>query len=141
MSPVFGIAVQKISEGGQLMRVELQAKFPICDVSESFEGIQACLSTQPVVLPQRKANLGELAVQETINQFSLQQPPQTAVFLFEDHSIARASFFLPEHCQNISTRAFLIFLEQKGWIASASAIERLAIQAGRALSQLRFPPD
>ena len=123
------------------MRVELQAEFPICDVSESFEGIQACLSTQPGVLPQRKANLGELAVQETINQFALQQLPQTAVFLFEDHRIARASFFLPEHCQKISTRAFLIFLEQKGWIASASAIERQAIQAGRAFSQLRFPPD
>ncbi len=88
---------------------------------------------------QRKSNLGELAIQETINQFALQQPPQTAVFLFEDHRIARASFFLPEHCQKISTRAFLIFLEQKGWIASASAVERHAIQAGRAFSQLRFP--
>ncbi len=97
--------------------------------------------TQPGVSPQRKANLGELAVQETINQFALQQPPQTAVFLFEDHRIAKASFFLPEHCQKISMRAFLMFLEQKGWIASASAIERQAIQAGRAFSQLRFPPD
>jgi hypothetical protein len=97
--------------------------------------------TQPGVSPQRKANLGELAVQETINQFVLQQPPQTAVFLFEDHRIAKASFFLPEPCQKISTRAFLMFLEQKGWIASASAIERQAIQAGRAFSQLRFPPD
>ncbi len=95
--------------------------------------------TQPGVPPHRKANLGELAVQETINQFALQQPPQTAVFLFEDHRIARASFFLPEHCQKISTRAFLMFLEQKGWIASASAIERQAILAGRAFSQLRFP--
>ena len=96
--------------------------------------------TQPGVSPQRKANLGELAVQETINQFALQQPPQTAVFLFEDHRIAKASFFLPEPCQKISTRAFLMFLEQKAWIASASAIERQAIQAGRAFSQLRFPP-
>ena len=93
------------------------------------------------VSPQRKANLGELVVQETINQFALQQPPQTAVFLFEDHRIARVSFFLPEPCQKISSRAFLIFLEQKGWIANASAIERQAIQAGRAFSQLRFPPD
>ena len=123
------------------MRVELQAEFPICDVSESLEGIQACISTQPGVLPQRKANRGGLAVQETINQFALQQPPQTAVFLFEDHRIARASFFLPEHCQKISARAFLMFLAQKGWIESASAIERQAIQAGRAFSQLRFPPD
>lgn len=97
--------------------------------------------THPGVLPQRKANLGELAVQETINVFALRQPPQTAVFLFEDHRIAKQSFFLPEHCQKISTRAFLLFLEQKGWIASASAIERQAIQAGRAFSQLRFPSD
>lgn len=97
--------------------------------------------TQPGVLPQRKANLGELAVQETINQFALQQPPQTAVFLFEDHRIAKASFFLPEPCQKISTRAFLMFLEQKGWIASANIIERQAIQAGRAFSQLRFPAN
>lgn len=96
--------------------------------------------TQSGMSPQRKANLGELAVQETINQFALQQPPQTAVLLFEDHRIARTSFFLPEHCQKISTRAFLIFLEQKGFIQSASAIERRAIQAGRAFSQLRFPP-
>ena len=96
--------------------------------------------TQLGVSPQRKSNLGELAVQETINQFALQQPPQTAVFLFEDHRIAKPSFFLPVHCQRISTRAFLMFLEQKGWVASASAIERQAIQAGRAFSQLRFPP-
>lgn len=95
--------------------------------------------TQPGMPTQRKANLGELAVQETINQFALQQPPQTAVFLFEDHRIAKQSFFLPEPCQKVSTRAFLMFLEQKGWIASASAIERQAIQAGRAFSQLRFP--
>jgi len=95
--------------------------------------------TQPDISPQRKANMGELAVQETINQFALQQPPQTAVFLFEDHRIARVSFFLPESCQKISTRAFLMFLEQKSWIASASAIERQAIQAGRMFSQLHFP--
>jgi hypothetical protein len=91
--------------------------------------------------PRKKANLGELAVQETINQFALQQPPQSAVLLFEDHRIARASFFLPEHCHKISTRAFLIFLEQKGWITKASDIERQAIQAGRRFSQLRFPPE
>jgi hypothetical protein len=91
------------------------------------------------VSQKRKANLGELAIQEIINQFALQKPPQTAVFLFEDHRIARASFFLPEHCQKISTRAFLMFLERKDWIDSASAIERQAVQAGRAFSQLRFP--
>lgn len=97
--------------------------------------------TQPGISPRSKANLGELAVQETINRFALQQPAQTAVFLFEDHRIAKLSFFLPEHCQKVSTRAFLLLLEQKGWIASASAIERKAIQACRAFSQLRFPPQ
>ena len=31
--------------------------------------------TQPCVSPQRKANVGELALQETISQFALQQLP------------------------------------------------------------------
>jgi hypothetical protein len=87
----------------------------------------------------RKTHLGEQAIQETMNQFALQEPPQSAVLLFEDHAIARNSFFMPPGCQKISTRAFLIFLEQKGLIESASAIERRAVQAGRQFSQLRFP--
>jgi len=62
------------------------------------------------------------------------------VFLFEDHRIARASFLLPENCRKVSTRAFLAFLAQRGWIASAADIERRAVQAGRAFSTLRFPP-
>lgn len=90
--------------------------------------------------PIRKAHLGELAIQEAMNQFALQEPPQSAVLLFEDHAIAKNSFFMPPSCQKVSTRAFLIFLEQKGWIESASAIERSAVQAGRQFSQLRFPP-
>jgi hypothetical protein len=40
----------------------------------------------------------------------------------------------------VSTRAFLIFLEQKGWLPSAAGIERKAILNGRNFSQLRFPP-
>ena len=60
----------------------------------------------------RKNNLGELATQEIMNQFVLKEPPQTGVFLFEDHKIARTSFVLPESCRKISTRAFLTFLEQ-----------------------------
>jgi hypothetical protein len=93
--------------------------------------------------PHEKSNLGELAIQETLNQFAINavgQSPQKAVLLFEDHAIARNSFFVPLGCQKISTRAFLVFLEQKGWIESASAIERRAIQAGRQFSLLRFPP-
>ena len=47
---------------------------------------------------------------------------------------------LPDNCRKASTRAFLLFLELKGWLASATEIERKAIQAGRAFSSLRFPP-
>lgn len=92
------------------------------------------------VLAPRKSNLGELAIQEAMNDFALELPPKTGVFLFEDHKIARASFLVPDNCRKVSTRAFLLFLEQKGWLASATEIERKAIQAGRAFSSLRFPP-
>ena len=88
----------------------------------------------------RKNNLGELAIQETMNDFALMTPPKTGIFLFEDHKIARASFLVPDTCQKISTRALLMFMEQKGWIESAAEIERRAVQAGRSFSKLRFPP-
>ena len=88
----------------------------------------------------RKANLGELAIQEAMNAFAIEQPPKTGVFLFEDHKIARASFLVPDNCRKVSTRAFLIFLEQKGWLESAAEVERRALLAGRTFSSLRFPP-
>ena len=88
----------------------------------------------------KKANLGEMAIQETINALALEQPRSASVLLFEDHRIASTNFFLPDGCQKVSTRAFLVFLEQRAYIQSASAIERAAIQAGRSFSQLRFPP-
>jgi hypothetical protein len=88
----------------------------------------------------RKSNLGELAIQEAMNDFALEQPPKTGVFLFEDHKIARAGFLVPDNCRKVSTRAFLIFLEQKRWLESATEIERKALQAGRSFSRLRFPP-
>lgn len=91
-------------------------------------------------IPPRKSNLGELAIQESMNHFACEQPPKTGVFLFEDHKIARANFVVPDNCRKVSTRAFLLFLEQKGWLASAAEIERKAIHAGRAFSNLRFPP-
>lgn len=90
-------------------------------------------------VPPRKSNLGELAIQESMNNFALEPPAKTGVFLFEDHKIARASFVVPDNCRKVSTRAFLLFLEQKGWLASATEIERKAIHAGRAFSNLRFP--
>ena len=119
----------------KLLRWIAQHQLPIIPTRTLDVYRQASASASPA----KKSNLGELALQETINQFALQQPPQTAVLLFEDHRIARSSFYLPDHCQRVSTRAFLLYLEQKGWIDQTSDIERRAIQAGRMFSQLRFP--
>ena len=90
--------------------------------------------------PPRKNNLGEFAIQETMQTLALESPETVGVFLFEDHKIARASFLLPDNCRKVSTRAFLIFLEQHGWIPSAAEIERKAVQNGRQFSSLRVPP-
>ena len=89
-------------------------------------------------LPQT-SNLEELAIQEAMNDFALTDPSPTVVFLFEEHKIARTSFLLPAQCRKVSMRAFLIFLEQKGWLESAAEIERKAIRNGRNFSTLRFP--
>lgn len=107
--------------------------------TRTFQHHQRTLAADPAAA--RTANLGELAIQETMNDFALDQPQATGVFLFEDHKIARASFLLPDNCRKISTRAYLLFLEQQGWLASAADIERRAIQAGRRFSTLRFPPE
>ena len=107
--------------------------------TRTFQHYRQTLATNPAAV--RTANLGELAIQETMNDFALDQPLQTGVFLFEDHKIARASFLLPDNCRKISTRAYLLFLEQQGWLESAADIERRAIQAGRSFSKLRFPPE
>lgn len=106
--------------------------------TRTFRHHQQTLASNPAAA--RTANLGELAIQETMNDFALDQPQTIGVFLFEDHKIARTSFLLPENCRKISTRAFLLFLEQQGWLASAVEIERRAIHAGRSFSLLRFPP-
>lgn len=66
----------------------------------------------------RRKNLGELAIQETLNAFGLSEPPKVGVFLFEDHKIARSSFRIPPQCHKISTRAFLVFLEENDLIPS-----------------------
>ena len=88
----------------------------------------------------RKAHLGELAIQEMMNEMAREEPAKMGIFLFEDHKIARTSFLLPDNCRKVNARAFLLFLEQKGWLESAADVERRAIQAGRAFSKLRFPP-
>ena len=115
------------------------ASKPSVRTTRTFQHYQQTLAANPAAA--RTANLGELAIQETMNDFALDQPQKTGVFLFEDHKIARASFLVPDNCRKISTRAFLLFLEQKGWLASAAEIERRAIQAGRSFSRLRFPPE
>ncbi|GHU47504.1 hypothetical protein AGMMS50289_22780 [Betaproteobacteria bacterium] len=87
----------------------------------------------------RKAGLGELALQEAINQLALLEPPQPAVLLFEDYEIASETFYLPEGTVRVSTRAFLEIMEENGWLDSAANVELAAIQAGRQFSRLRFP--
>ena len=87
----------------------------------------------------RQRNLGEMAIQETMQALAMEDPPRRGVFLFEDHKIARATFLLPPGCLKVTTRAFLLFLERGGWLDSAVAIERRAIEAGRQFSRLRFP--
>ena len=89
----------------------------------------------------KRSNLGELAIQEVMGGFALATPPTQGVFLFEDHKIARASFLLPESCRKVSTRAFLLFLEEQGFLVSAAEVQARALAAGRAFSQLRFPPE
>ena len=75
-----------------------------------------------------------------MNEMAIASPPRSGVFLFEDHKIARASFLLPDNSRKVSTRAYLWFLQDKGWIESAAEVERNAIAAGRLFSQVRFPP-
>lgn len=87
-----------------------------------------------------RPNLGELAVQEAMHTLALTEPDTVAVFLFEDHRIARTTFLVPDNCRKVSTRAWLLFLEGRGWIGSAAEIERAAIAGGRNFSRLRFPP-
>src|SRR3546814_3308044 len=53
----------------------------------------------------RKANLGELAIQEAMNDFALDQAQKTGGFLFEDHKIAHASFLVPDNCRKKIGRA------------------------------------
>lgn len=113
-------------------------RLSMCD-TQLFRRYQAI--SAEAALPPAKANLGEFAIQEAMNQFALQQPQRTGVFLFEDHKIARAGFLLPDNARKVSTRAYLLFLEQRGWLDSAAEIERRAIQNGRNFSRLRFPPE
>lgn len=106
--------------------------------TRTFAHYQSTLTANGV--SPRKANLGELAIQEVMNDMALGAPEQVGIFLFEDHKIARTSFLLPDNCRKISTRAWLQFMQGRGWIESAAAIERAAVANGRNFSQLRFPP-
>ncbi|QPN69775.1 hypothetical protein [Synechococcus sp. CBW1108] len=89
----------------------------------------------------RQRNLGEMAIQETMQALVMEEPPRRGVFLFEDHKISRATFLLLPGCLKVTTRAILLFVERGGWLDSAVAIERRAIEAGRKFSRLRFPSN
>ncbi|MDE1953331.1 MAG: hypothetical protein KGL51_01495 [Betaproteobacteria bacterium] len=121
------------------LRDWVQANKVLVRATRTFQRYQQTLTAKTA--PMRKSHLGELAIQETMGDFALDQPQKTGVFLFEDHKIASARFLLPDNCRKISTRAYLLFLEQRGWLASAADIERQAIQAGRNFSRLRFPHE
>lgn len=97
-------------------------------------------SQKPTRSALRKSNLGELAIQEALNDYALADPVPTGILLFEDHKIARTSFVLPLGCQKISTRAFLTFLEGEGWLESAAEVTQKALVNGRNFSRLHFPP-
>lgn len=116
---------------------------PTVIATETFVRHQAfsarATPNEPAIAPPRKAGLGELALQEAINQLALAEPPRPAVLMFEDHRIAGTSYHLPPGTLRVSTRAFLLFLQDKGWLASAADVERQAVIAGRRFSQLRFP--
>jgi len=120
----------KIAAWADEHSIEVQA-------TRTFAHYQTVLVKNPARL--RKSNLGEIAVQEAMNALALAIPGVTAVFLFEDHKIARASFLLPDCCRKVSTRAWLRFLEGRGWIDCAADIERRALVNGRNFSRLRFP--
>jgi hypothetical protein len=92
------------------------------------------------VTPVRKSHLGEMAAQEAMITASLMRPPPQCVFVFEEYRIASTKFVIPGNSRKVSTKAFLIFLEQQGWISSAADIEQKAIKNGRNFSQVRFPP-
>ncbi len=107
--------------------------------TRTFERLQS--DTGGLAGQARRPNLGELAIQEAMYQMALDEPGTIGVFVFEDHRIARSSFLLPVNCRKVSTLAWLGFLERRGWIESAVAVERAAVAKGRAFSRLRFPPD
>ncbi len=76
-----------------------------------------------------------------MHDLALKDPETMGVFLFEDHKIARTTFLDPSNCRKVSTRSWLLFLEGKGLIPSATDIERSAITRVRQFSNIRFPPD
>lgn len=123
----------------QTFIAEHQPQVITTDTFAHYEAQLRSAAKDPTRAPPRKAGLGELALQEAINRLALSDPPQPAVLLFEDHKIAGTGFHLPHGTLRVSTRAFLLFLQDKGWLESAADVERQAVLAGRRFSELRFP--
>jgi hypothetical protein len=140
-----------LKPGWPVAMVDMELEELTRSQTPTSQQIAAWVSDQQVpVLPtevcrraagRRQRHLGEMAIQETMQALAMEEPPRRGVFLFEDHKIARATFLLPPGCLKVTTRAWLLFLERGGWLESAVAIERRAIEAGRQFSRLRFPPD
>jgi hypothetical protein len=51
-----------------------------------------------------------------------------------------ANSLLADSCRKVSTGAFLLFPQRRGWNDSTVDIETHAVQAGGASSKLRLPP-
>ena len=85
----------------------------------------------------KKNHAGERAVQDFLFEFSERTDDEQcyALLLFEDHKIAGSAFVLPDNVYVLSTKAFLLKLQEKGIIPDAGAIIEAAIHAGRSFSQ------
>jgi len=134
-----------------LSEVARLAHTQICATHKTSQQIAMWVNDQPIPVlateVSRRAggrferHLGEMAIQETMQGLAMEQPSRRGVFLFEDHKIARARCLPPPGCLEVSTGAWLLFLERKGWLESAIAIGRGAFLAGRNLWRLRFAGD
>ena len=91
-----------------------------------------------------RRHAGEQAIQQYLYDFadSLDRREAFALLLFEEHKIGRSAFVLPDNVYLLSTCAFLLTLERRGVIASATDIELAVTNAGRAFSrrEVDMPP-
>lgn len=84
-----------------------------------------------------KKHAGERGIQEFLFDFSDSNASDEkyAVLLFEDQKISGTAFVLPDNVYLLSTKAFLIELQNRGLIQSADDVVHDAHVAGREFSQ------